>query len=643
MDESLFNNIKLCPLENAPHWKPKYNGAIERIISEKSDGGLLEVDQHIINNIKKNKSKFLNLEKNDLSTIAHISDINFNKLMNWWIENHKYGNRHNIEIALSSFLRKKGFSLEDSTAIFKQLYDKDSGGHTCEDALNILEDHWNKEPSKLAVMMFLKQKSSNDAQQIFDELKKCFVLTTTTTSNYPTTSYYNPVKIKSWGLISGEIVIEQINPNLFIYNKMGKKGLVQVIIDINPKTHELDKCLKIDNETYFFQNSIQEAKYNTPSIELCEKWVKGEFIPRSFDKIMESIQQIVLILYDFKNKNDLVIIKLAIGQSYLLPILGNVFYLGIDATKGGGKTTLLEILTYLQRHGWMGGDTSAAAIPRIVDELQLSVGIDELDQKIGNTGESDVVSLLRKGQRKNNPYTRCEGRNNVPKSYDCFGSHSFTYRTELEDAILDRTLQIHTCVAKDNTLPVINIFKEQLLKPLADELFLWAIENILLLKEKYDQTSSDVVSVVTCSNTLSDQDTDIIRKKLFDEITKNLTSDEIQLIKKFTGRNTELTFLALNVTKLLDINISNSIGEVMEFKHQNDMVSESYYLEALIDKLVKIYTLISGDVIYLKKDGIHNNRYFYPKNMVYQEFMQDLTSKNIHPIGTKNMHHISKT
>lgn len=459
----------------------------------------------------------------------------------------------------------------------------------------------------------------------------------TYTSFYASTSLYT---LKSWGgfFPDIELHVEQVKKNLFVYNYKGSIGKSQVFSAKNEDTKKHEYWLQIGKDRFYFKKPVEDASYyyNTPSIELLDQFIAGKYTPRPFNKIIDEAIRVLNVLYDFKFTADKTIWKLHIGQSHVVPVLDSTFYNGVDATFGGGKTTLIELASILKRHGFMAGDISAASIPRLTDEFSLNISFDEIDQHIGD-GESPAIAILRKGQRRGNPYIRCEGRNFTPKAYDVLGAHDYTYRSETEDAFASRSMKTHTAVTTDNKLPVLNIYKRKFLKKFADELFLWDVQNLLEIAKKrssfytFEENSqifSSCSNVEGCSSTL---ETKKIREELYNKLTSHLDKETIDILSKLAGRNTEIAFIAFDVANLLDIDVSEDLKQVMETKQQDEEISDNYYKDSLEEFLITILNKCDLTL----KEGLNDGCRFYPKNLAYQEFIQKLVDLKIATIGTK--------
>lgn len=460
----------------------------------------------------------------------------------------------------------------------------------------------------------------------------------TTTPPLPTTTYY----IKSWGYFDKDfkIHIEQVTPFYYIYNLNGKRGLVDVQTAINEQLKPIYRFIEIEDKKFILPKVTFEAKqfYNIPSLELCRSYLKGEYKPRSYLEISKDVKKSLKELFDFNDEVDIEMTNLCIGQSWIKPRLNQFFFYMIDSSLGGGKTTLGEIVFFLCRHGFMGGNISSASIPRLTNELDLNIFIDEIDQ---NLRDDDVLAILRKGQRRGNPYVRCEGRDNRPTAYDVAGSHGGSFRSELEDAFMNRSLRVHTKRTKDYMLPVVNTYKKEILKPLVDELFLWHLDNLVVGCSdnenpscyKENEGDSDDKSH-SCSNVAGRNGVFIAksRKQLFLEFTKHFTKEENEFLEKVFGRDSELTYLCLEVARILKLNILDHLKVIMSNRARDEASSEGFYLEAIKQLIFLNMAKIVSKTL---KDGNNVGYPFYPKNRLYQDFMAYLKELNVQTIGTK--------
>ncbi len=443
----------------------------------------------------------------------------------------------------------------------------------------------------------------------------------TATPILPTTTYY----IKSWGYYNKNknIIIEQITPNIFIFNNNGIIGLVETeeALDwVGNKQVVVGKKIIIDGIEYRFGKRIYKAYhyYNVPSIRKCEDFIKGKFKPRDYREIQKDIKKVLSAMFDFSNETDIEVSNISISQSWIKPLLDNFFFYGIDATKGGGKTTLGEIVYFLMRHGFVGGNISSPALVRLTNELDLNIFIDEIDQ---NRNDDDLMSVLRKGQRRGNPYVRCEGRDNHPVAYDIAGCHGFSFRSEIEDAFGDRSLRVHTTKSMDSMLPIINTYKQEVLRELADELFLSFIANIHVVGSSRKKGCSRVFNTYNIS-----------RKNIYNVLTSDLNTDEKSYLTKVFGRDNELSYLCLQTSKILGLNMIESIKKIIEKKKQDVEISGSFYLEELKEFVYKEHKKLFTKIL---KEGNHAGFYFYPKNRLYAEYIKHLKEMNVLSIGTK--------
>ncbi len=471
---------------------------------------------------------------------------------------------------------------------------------------------------------FEKWKSSSEAYRTktFEKAQSYVQLVNVNNNTTTPTLLTTPHYINSWGYFDKDkaIHIEQITPSLFFYNVQGKKGLTEIQKRMDDKGKKvLYRYIVINELIYIFKKDVYDARlfYNIPSVELIQQYLRGDYKPRSYKLISQDCSQAIKEMFDF-TELDLKVSEVFIGQSWIKPLLNNFFFYMIDSTFGGGKTTLGEIIFYLARHGFCGGNISSASIPRLTQELDLNIYIDEIDQ---NSKDDDALAVLRKGQRRGNPYVRCEGRENIPIAYDISGCHGGSFRSELEDAFMNRALRVHTQKSSDYRLPVINSYKKEILKTLADELFIWHLESL----------------VVTCSGEERRRAVSLTRRifnrdELYNNFTKHLTSEEQKFLKEVFGRDNELSFLCLETSKVLGLDILEDLKAIILKKKSDESSSEGFYTDALREFIYRQFPTICNRTL---KDGSDAGYPFYPKSRLYQTFIMHLKDMEVSAIGTK--------
>lgn len=460
----------------------------------------------------------------------------------------------------------------------------------------------------------------------------------TATSHYVTTSHYTT---RSWGFfdITTNTYAEQIEPNLYLCNQDGKFQLVRVQVEKEgegKKERVARRFILVGEKEYDLPLRVWKARdfYYVPDAAQVEAFVQGSFKPRPIKEILQEVERLFRVLFDFRIGRDLFLWQVFLVQSHLKPILDNFFFMGIDATKGGGKTTLLEIGSLLSRHGYLGGDISAASLPRLVEELDLALFLDELDQRLGK-GEDDSIAILRKGQRRGNPYVRLNKLTMIPEQFDVAGTHAFSFRGELEDAFVSRSIGTHTSQTADNRLAVINIYKRELLEPLQRELFFWRLQELPTLAKSLQsryKTLDVYKGVVTCSGTSGDS-IESFRQAIYSQATNQFSDPQMAMLQEFTGRNAELTYLLLRILNLLELDLDAAVKDVMSEK-QTDELSGDMLLDTLREFLAAKYWALKGSD-WILHDGEHMGCVYYRKSSVYQEFNATLKDKNHSTMGTK--------
>lgn len=468
----------------------------------------------------------------------------------------------------------------------------------------------------------------------------------TATPTTPATRHYTT---KSWGFYDAttNTVAEQIEPWLYLCNSDGKLSLANVIVEKDgegKKERIIARYLVINGSRYHLPLKISKVRdyYYTPSSDRCRLFLEGGIIVRPINVILMDVRNTLLTLFDFAVPRDVELWLLFIVQSWLKPILDEFYFFGIDATKGGGKTTLLEIASLLCRHGYLGGDMSPASLPRLVEDFDLSLFLDEVDQRLG-TGEDDTANILRKGQRRGNMYVRVNRNTGLVEQFDVAGTHAYSYRSEIEDAFASRSLTGHTAESKDNRLPIMNVYKKSILQHLQEELFFWYLSSCSELARSLQQVatrlSTGVVSSSECSRQFGSEDINAARTTIYNTIVQNFSAEELQVLQSFQGRNAELAFLLIKEAQLVQLPLTGIIGSALKEKQLTEDAGASIQADVLRDVLHDAYYELRHNENVTKpwqlSDGRYPFCYYTTKSGIHQDLQRRLKEQNLPLVAPK--------
>lgn len=471
------------------------------------------------------------------------------------------------------------------------------------------------------------------------------------------------VVIKGAGGVYNNLVIEPLGNLRYLYNYRGKRGIATAsyIKDTDQYT------LGIKDKTFFFENKpLKKVLFEIPSDHSIQKYIKGKYKTKSSLILFNRVVKHLEILYDVAPEF-YPLITVGCFQSWLRSKLPAVFYLGFTAKHGGAKTVFLEGLAIVSRHGLLAGNITSAGVGRLTEKYELTLFADEIDARTKGK-DNELYEVFRIGYRRNNPYIRLkDSKNDFDEDVcDPFGFKAFSVHSEIEKALKSRSIEIPLRTSQNTKLPILNLYKEQIGKPLFEDLFFWYMENIKNLvstvsiacfdvfssKEvdgnrgnRSSDTSVAPVSIVSNGFCLNKDDIEKIRQKLFNEITKDFTENELNILLKFFGRNAELLYIAITVCKALNINIATELEKTFTYKSENENAQSDHYLIGLLrDLLNSIYKSFSGEKtpeltfiedleVHQIKEGEFRNCIYCGKTAVYEKFRIMLKDKDIRPVG----------
>ena len=364
-----------------------------------------------------------------------------------------------------------------------------------------------------------------------------------------------PLTINPAGEVLNGFLVMPISKRRYVYNWCGLKGIVEAYKpDFDIKRWYLkieDFEFKIDGEpieSFYFElpdNKVIENwcnnKVNGPTT--IELWQKLELYFRTFLDLPEDCLYKVLVLFVF--------------QTWLQEHMNTVFYITIMGQWGGGKSTVLELLSLTSNRGMLG-NASTSVIAHAIHEQRVSIFFDELDSASNHEEDNERISILRQGYRKGLPYIRRSSDNTKTIKYDVYGSKAFTSHSTIEPALLQRSIPIIITESTESTLSAVNFIKAEYAKPLADYLYLWYLDNILYIV--------DTLRCVDYSS-IGGDDPKKVRESIWE--TLSLTYGTTEATSQRYGRSAELSFIMAILAKLLSVDLDqNWTTEVFKLKKE---------------------------------------------------------------------------
>ncbi|RMF94487.1 MAG: hypothetical protein D6734_07620, partial [Candidatus Schekmanbacteria bacterium] len=377
--------------------------------------------------------------------------------------------------------------------------------------------------------------------------------------------------------------------NKYVYNWCGLTGITQISQMPDSKKYFLDIEGK---EIPLKGQPIKTFAFELPEYELVSDWVQGNVDVLEIKDLWKRIRKYFEVFSDLQDPIYYDVLVLFVLQSWLAELFNTVFYVVIAGQWGGGKTTLGELTINLCKHGYSVGNPSVALIGRILDRQKITLFIDELDSIQQKSGEdSDLYSIIRQGYRKGVRYSRINKVTMEPEDFAVFGPKIFSVHTDVEPALATRSVPITTSETSDENVPLINIIKKEYGRPLFNKLFVWYLENGIILAEKIKNSDSEFeLSVESEVKELRK----LIRKKV-----------KVMEHKSLFGRNAELAYNMIIISELVGINMSEKIEKIFDIKKQiEEERLEVGYAALLRDYLKKLYDEKKKDERYICSDGL---------------------------------------
>lgn len=381
--------------------------------------------------------------------------------------------------------------------------------------------------------------------------------------------YQLPDKIHPAGMLTKGFVIEPLDTWNYVYNWCGLKGIAK--IERNPANIHRFMINIEDNIMDLDGKPISKFMFQLPDKIVVKKWIKDDIKIPTNKELWNKLYNMLSTFMELSPKSLYIIIMLFILESWIYEKFKTVFFLSILGEFGGGKTCLLEILCLLCKHGYLTPNPSTSFVGRVTEGQKLMIGVDEIDSLRG-TEDSDLLQMFRTAYRKGATYSRINRNTLEPESFYIYGPKSFTAHSDIEDALQTRSFPIITTEALDKLIPVINYVKEEYANPLFNDIFIWYIDKVINIVDIVD-----IVNVYRGGRDMEEYD----RKKIYGEVVRHITDEQLNLLGKLSGRNAELGLVMVKIINLLKLGEGNQSTAILNdiaiaFKIKKELEEERY-------------------------------------------------------------------
>jgi hypothetical protein len=443
------------------------------------------------------------------------------------------------------------------------------------------------------------------------------------------------------GGLTDKFVYEPVSQGKYVYRtEDGKKGFATLKVEFEDEEEQRKPhwFLEVEGKRCYFKGKPpKEFLFDFPVYEDVEKWVKGERQSLTIEHLWRLNSVYLRTFLDFPRDFEFSAVQLFIMQSWLSKILPVVFYLGVKGEFGGGKTVTAETVVSACKHGYFTGNVSPPFVARAIQDHKITLMVDELDTVAG-TKDSDLNSIFRQGYRRGLKYSRVNPETLETESYEVFGPKLFTVHSEIEQALQTRTIPIHVRETSKPQYPIINLDKAAFGRRVYTENFIWYLDNILTFKANDAHSllvdTVDMVDLNFSDHNLIDA-VETLQQTLFKKKKTLITEGQLSQLCQLSGRNTELMFLCLTVSNLLNVQCDDDIAKTFQQK----LIEESERTEiGLIGVLRQVLTDLwkekRGNEDYTTEDGFVkiSNKEVYDK---YNEVLKKEYGQGVSPAKFK--------
>jgi len=393
-------------------------------------------------------------------------------------------------------------------------------------------------------------------------------------------------------------VYEPVTPFAYAWNWLGFRGVSA--LETQPrKGARFFKALKA---TFWLGEEPlrpEELTFTLPTPEAVEEWVKGVRLSLETKDLWNLSLAYFKFFLDLKEEAFYEAYTLFAFQTWLLHNFNSVWFLAATGAYGSGKTVGGEALVKLCRHGKVASP-SVAWLGRSIERLQITPFVDEFD--VLAEKDNELTRIARMCQRRGMTYDRVSEKG-IPQSWRVFAPWIMSVHGELEEALATRTIPITTEETKDPKLPVLNTIKDSMAQSLYDEFWLWYMDSVdqLTAVDRVaphieNPTNRGLQKTVNSVNSLlkeassEEEKLKELQKRVFDELTVSVNREQLGQLESLSGRDVEIAYHMIQLSNLLGIDMTESIGRLMALKAEaEEERREVGVLGLLRDLLVKLY------------------------------------------------------
>lgn len=177
LDNSLLTSIsKLVSIEKQPHFKKKYNGNIEEIIFENTNGNYHKMDMSLMTSIIQQVEQSNKIDRGIIEEKIDIVDIDIESLKVLWKKYYVPGSRNALIMALGGICLRKGLDIDQSIQVLTILLKSINQTQWLHTQINELK-YTYIDDKNIAVWYYIRERCGlqiEEAQIFYKEFTECF-------------------------------------------------------------------------------------------------------------------------------------------------------------------------------------------------------------------------------------------------------------------------------------------------------------------------------------------------------------------------------------------------------------------------------------------------------------------------------------